>query len=376
MKYIRFHRRTLAVLIFLPFVYTLLFGGMFYPNVVKSVPIGIVNLDEGPQGRDIVRELQTVPELAVTLTTQDEETGQAALEAQQIDTLVIIPPDFSKDINGYRGTKVAVLTTNTNTLVGGTAMKNIQPVLASYSANIQVQQALASGVSRPMAPMITMSLRSLYNSTGGYVDFFVAALMVHALQIAVVFTVGPMWYLEKFRRRHELQYHRLAVLVAHVAAYTVIEVLVLSGCLVFSYQFFGLTIRADGGSLLAILTAFSAAMTAFAFMVGSGVGKITNAVTYPLFYIMPSVLFSGAIWPRYSMDPLSLGLSYIMPIGYSANTLRDLLLRGTAPSLGVDLLFLSGFTMTMIGLAWWLCGKTVVHKKGELNDAGSHPAGM
>lgn len=376
MKYIRFHRRTLAVLIFLPFVYTLLFGGMFYPNVVKEVPIGIVNLDEGPQGRDIVRELQTVPELDVTMTTQDEATGQAALEAQQIDTLVIIPPDFSKDITGYRGTKVAVLTTNTNTLIGGTAMKHIQPVLASYSASIQVQQALASGLSRPMAPMITMSLRSLYNSTGGYVDFFVAALMVHALQIAVVFTVGPMWYLEKFRRRYELQRHRLAVLVAHVGAYTVVEVLVLIGCLAFSYQFFGLTIRANVVELLALLTAFSAAMTAFAFMVGSGVGKITNAVTYPLFYIMPSVLFSGAIWPRYSMDPLSLGLSYIMPIGYSANTLRDLLVRGTAPSLGIDLVFLSAFTVIMIVLAWWLCGKTVAHKKGEMNDAGSHPAGM
>lgn len=73
------HRRTVAVLVCLPFIYTVLFGGMFYPSVVKHVPIGIVNLDTGMESTAVIRELSTVPELAVVFTAQDEKTGQDAL---------------------------------------------------------------------------------------------------------------------------------------------------------------------------------------------------------------------------------------------------------------------------------------------------------
>lgn len=51
-------------------------------------------------------------------------------------------------------------------------MKNIQPVLATYGAQVQVKQAIAAGITPPQAPQIAMSLRSLYNATGGYEDFF------------------------------------------------------------------------------------------------------------------------------------------------------------------------------------------------------------
>lgn len=143
------HRRTVAVLVCLPFIYTVLFGGMFYPSVVKHVPIGIVNLDTGMESTVVIRELSTVPELAVVFTAQDEKTGQDARAAAQIQALVIIPPDFSKDLGQYKGTNIAVLTNNTNTLLGGTAMKNIQPVLATYGAQVQVKQAIAAGITPP-----------------------------------------------------------------------------------------------------------------------------------------------------------------------------------------------------------------------------------
>lgn len=97
----------------------------------------------------VIRELSTVPELAVVFTAQDEKTGQDALAAAQIQALVIIPPDFSKDLGQYKGTNITVLTNNTNTLLGGTAMKNIQPVLATYGAQVQVKQAIAAGITPP-----------------------------------------------------------------------------------------------------------------------------------------------------------------------------------------------------------------------------------
>lgn len=55
---------------------------------------------------------------------------------------------------------------------------------------------------------------------------------------------------------------------------------------------------------------------------------------------MPSILFIGAIWKRYSMDNFSLILSYIMPIGWAADDLRNLFLKGAAINLEKDLFIL------------------------------------
>lgn len=85
---------------------------------------------------------------------------------------------------------------------------------------------------------------------------------------------------------------------------------------------------------------------------------------------MPSVLFSGAIWPRYFMDAISLLLSYIMPIGYSTNTLRDVLLRGTGPTFASDVGCLLLFTFLMMSSAMWLVRKKI--GKGETAHVVNH----
>lgn len=106
--------------------------------------------------------------------------------------------------------------------------------------------------------------------------------------------------------------------------------------------------------LFLVLT-FVACMMSFALFVGAWVNIPQKAITLPLFYIMSSVLFSGAIWPRTSMDNFSLLLSYIMPIGYSADNLRSLLVKGSAAGLQYDsamMLLLGGifFVLAFIGV--------------------------
>ena len=109
------------------------------------------------------------------------------------------------------------------------------------------------------------------------------------------------------------------------------------------------------GEIIFLMLTFVFCMMSFALFVGAWVNIPQKAITLPLFYIMPSVLFAGAIWPRTSMDNFSLFLSYIMPIGYSADNLRSLLVKGSAVNLQHDttmMLLLGGvfFVLAFIGV--------------------------
>lgn len=159
-------------------------------------------------------------------------------------------------------------------------------------------------------------------------------------------------------------------MLATLSVYTFVETVIFLGCLALAYSVFDIVVQTVLVQLIGIIAAFAVAMTSFALFVGTAVRKISSTITLPLFYIMPSVLFSGAIWPRYFMDAISLLLSYIMPIGYSTNTLRDVLLRGTGPTFASDVGCLLLFTFLMMSSAMWLVRKKI--GKGETAHVVNH----
>ncbi|MBR1398410.1 MAG: ABC transporter permease, partial [Selenomonadaceae bacterium] len=89
---------------------------------------------------------------------------------------VVIPKNYSKEINGTGSTSIELIIDNTNRSVGGTVAKAVQSVLSNQNTNFN------------------LSLRTLYNPTGGYIDFFLAALIMHSTQIAIVFALLQIFF--------------------------------------------------------------------------------------------------------------------------------------------------------------------------------------
>ena len=72
--------------------------------------------------------------------------------------------------------------------------------------------------------------------------------------------------------------------------------------------------------------------------VGSGGGVFGAVATRlqgqaPMVYIMPGLLYSGLSWPNFDMSSIASVLGMLMPMTYGGDTLRDILLNGTAPTL-------------------------------------------
>ena len=127
------------------------------------------------------------------------------------------------------------------------------------------------------------------------------------------------------------------------------EMSVMAVCLAIALKFFGLVCRGHPFEILILVAAYVFCVIAFGLLMGALVREPYHAITWSLFYVMPSVLFAGAIWSRTSMDNVSLVLSYIMPIGYAANDLRSLFVKGSA--VGIELRLLGLLIMGAIFFA-------------------------
>lgn len=359
-----FHRRVSALILFLPLIYTLLFGALFAEGTVQHVPFAVCSLDRGPYGRELARRFYEVQGLR-TISAATEEETETLLSTQKVQGALIIPPDFSSRITHLQPSPVEVSVNMGNTASGGTVMNSVQTIVSAYNAETAVRNRAARGVAQEKAALetgeVTVSFRSLYSATGMYNNFFLPMLTIHALQIALVFSIAPSFVYEKNRHLRFVKKHALSLLTAKALSCSLLGCLSLMISLTAASLLFGMTLKAPLFPLLLLGFSFSLCMTAFALFVGSLVRISVKCISYTLFYIMPSVLFSGGLWPRLSMDPVSLVLSYIMPIGYSADDFRDLLLRGNAPHLSMDL---SALILLSI---FFLSAALLYLKRGEIH---------
>lgn len=347
------HRRTVLIIFWVPVVYTLLFGGLFYGNAVTAVPIAVYNLDRGASGRQLVQDLAASPDLRLY---EMEGTGQDAAQTMTekgLTAAVMIPPDFSRHIASGQMTTIEVVVDNSNTVLGGVAIRAVQQVVSTWDGRIVAQQRLAAGWTPDAAgAMLTLRSRVIGNPTGGYEDFFLVILILHAVQIGTIFALGPSLVLEVHRQDRPWHQHIGAYLLAKGTVYLGVVLLSLSLCLAFSLAFFGIAAHGPWGRMVLLMAAYISAILAFSVFMGSWVGRPEKAITYALFYVMPSVLFSGAIWPRHSMNVASLLLSYLVPVGYVAEDTRRFLVLGRAPDWGIHALVLLGMTLFFMILAY------------------------
>ena len=350
------HLRVASVLFLLPVIYTLMFGGLFYKNTLTDVPIAICNLDDGFQSQQIIKDLSDTPEIKVIAVETSATDFDNLIVRGELAGAVVIPKDYSKNLNNGGSTSIELIVDNKNTVLSGTASRAVQSVINNHNAINLVNRRIAGGWSQTQAQSsLNLSSRIFYNPTGGYIDFFLAPLIVHSLQIAIVFVLAPSFVLEKKYRKMELSKNPLIVLIAKSFVYVIYEVAIMAICLAIGIGGFNMVCHGDFSKILLLISAFIFCMNSFALLVGSWLNVSQKAITMTLFYIMPSILFSGAIWPRYSMDNFSLFLSYIMPIGYTADDLRSLLVKGEAINLTfhVEILTLIGilfFALAIVGV--------------------------
>lgn len=317
--------RVFKILLILPLIYTLIFGGLFYKNLVTGVPIIAVNLDDGMKSQKLLRDFSDTPEIEVVQIAADAADIEMQIYQSGAFGAVVIPKDYSQKISRGESLSIELILDNTNTILGGVVTRAVQSVIATQNAETVATNRIAAGwdLYQAQTAFLTLNSRIFYNPTSGYSDFFLTVLILHSLQIAAVFSIAPATTEEKISGGKLNIAYRLCI-------FTIFEIAVASICLAIGIKFFGLICRGDFWEILAIVAAYAFSITAFAICVGVWNKIPYHAILATVAYIMPSILFTGAIWTRYSMDSISVFFSCVMPICYVADDLRNLFLKGAA----------------------------------------------
>lgn len=204
-EYIAIFKDMGALLFFfiLPFAYPLLYAFIYNPEVVREVPLAVVDNSRTAMSRELCRRVDASPNTAIISYCANIDEAKELMYEHECHGILEIPADFNKKIvNGEQSpvlfySDMSILINYKNYL---SALTEITLGMGKELQGGRLAGATAEQISMATNPIPGYSI-TLYNPAGGFASFIMPALLIVILQQSIVLGIGLLGGGARERRR-------------------------------------------------------------------------------------------------------------------------------------------------------------------------------
>ena len=324
--------------------YLIVFGLLYVPKIVKDVPCVVYDAENSHFSRELVRDIESSDSMRAVLFVDSEEDMREALRQKQAYAAIEIPADFSRKVKTGQSAEVLYMANGANIILTNITSSAMQDILADFSDRFAAERtALRTGgdeeLLQHMISPVHAHLRVLYNTTQGYMFFFLLGLAMVAFQQGILFAVGAAICGEYEQLRAgegDWQGPSWLLLVAKLVLYFVLAMLSYLLVTVLVQYVFAIPLKAPLGTLLGLAAAFIIAAMSFAIFASAIFPREMEFVRAIIMYPVPAFILSGYTWPQESMPAWLQTVAEAFPLSWFSNTVRELFLAGHSPRLAGD----------------------------------------
>lgn len=180
----------LIFLFFVPLVYPLIYASIYDAELVRDVPVVVVDNSRTQKSRSLVRKIDATEGVKVVGYATDMPDAREALAEKACFGIVLIERDFGRDIGrGERGDvtlfcDMSLLVRYKSLLIG------VTEATLDLGHDIQVESLGALGADGPkLPPVYTPSFYALGNPQQGFATFLMPGIMMLVLQQTILLTL-------------------------------------------------------------------------------------------------------------------------------------------------------------------------------------------
>ena len=331
-------RLTFAMAVGVPVMQLILFGYAINTDP-KGLPTAIVAADAGPLARSLTSALQNTGYFKVVSQGTSQPEADAMLASGEVQFMIVIPPDFSRDL--VRGEKPAVLVAVDAT--DPSASGNAIAALGQLGA-----QALAHDLKGPLralnagAPPFELRVHRRYNPEGLSRYNIVPGLIGTILTMTMVMLTSLAMTRERERGTMEnllaTPVRPFEVMAGKILPYVVMGYVQLGVILGAAWLLFQVPMLGSFLLLMAMIGVFIVANLAVGFTFSTIARNQLQAMQMTFFFFLPSMLLSGFMFPFRGMPEWAQALGEVLPLTHFLRIVRGIMLKGTqAPQLWGEL---------------------------------------
>lgn len=321
-------RTTFGLMVGVPLLQLILFGFAINSDP-KHLPTAVLMADNGPQARTLLNAIKNSAYFDLVRQLKTEVEGHAALARGEVQFVINIPQNFSRDL--IRGDKPAVLVEADATDPGatGNALGSL-PVLFNSALQNDLKGPLASlnGSAGP----IDLRIHALYNPEAITPYNIVPALMGVVLTMTLVAITALAITRERESGTMEnllsMPTRPLEVMVGKIIPYILVGYIQMTLVLTAAYFIFHVPIVGSVPLLFVVSLVFIAANLAVGITFSTVAQNQRQAMQMPVFFFLPSILLSGFMFPFRGMPVWCQWIGEALPLTHFLRIVRGILLKG------------------------------------------------
>lgn len=362
----------MRVLLFVPPLLQLIIFGFAVNMDVETVPIGWADQDQTSVSRDLLASFVGSRRFQVVATPVTEGEIQDLLDNGSVQGVVRILPGFGRDVERGETTSVQVLIDGTNSNTAAIVSSYATTVVNNYAGTAFFAQNQKRLVARTQAeggpvqlslPRLRLQSRVWFNPDLKSRIYFVPGVVVNIVALVTLMLTAMAIVREKeigtMEQLMVSPIQPLELIIGKTAPFAAVGLLetalvTTAALLIFRVPFLG-----SIGLLLvcAILFLFTT--------LGSGLFISTisqtqqQAMMSSFFFFLPAFMLSGFAFPIRNMPLVVQYLTYLNPVRYFMEIVRNLFLKGS----GVSILWPQMLALLIFGLSILILSSLRFHKR-------------
>ena len=315
---------TLFFSLIIPLLQMFLLGFGIDTNI-RQINTVVYNADGRRESRELLDRLRNSDTFHLALFVESDHDLTDAIVSGKCRVGIKIPVDYSDKLLHQMSAQVLVLIDGSDSSVAGQAIN----VTTSIGLDESLRRVLANSDS-PFA--VDMRPKILFNPDSRSPNFFLPGLTAILLLNVTTFLTAFSIVREKERGTLEQLFvtpvRPMGLLLGKLLPYLMIGFFEL--CMILTFMRFVFSVPIHGSVLLLALLSLPYIFVSLSLgiLISSKANSQAEAMQLAFLTILPSIFFSGYIFPRETMPKCFYVLSYFVPATYFIDITRGIILRG------------------------------------------------
>lgn len=315
-------------ILFVPLVYPLLYSYVYTNEVVREVPVAVVDDSRSSLSREFLRKVDASPDVRIHARCADMAEAQELLKRKEVYGILRIPSTFTRDLWQGEQTHVGLYCDMCSMLYYKNLLLADTNVSLEMNKDIKVEHYLPATTGRE-EEITRMPIEyrqvALYNPQSGFAAFLIPPVLMLIIQQTLLLGIGMS--AGDVRERcggrlvplHPAYRNPLGIVLGKAAFY--FPLYLLTGIYMFASvtQAFGLPQLGDYGTFLAFLVPYLLACIFLAMVLSALVWRREDCIMLFVFLSVPLLFLSGISWPGACMPRFWKYVSWLFPSTFGLN---------------------------------------------------------
>ncbi len=295
----------------LPIIYPLVYAAIYNPEVVREVPMVVVDNARTPLSRELVRDMEATPGARVMGYCANMDEARRRMYTKDCYGILLIPADFSRRLGRGEQSPVSFFSDMSILMNYKSFLTSLTDVTMHLGAQLQTQSldgATEEQIAVASQPIPYASI-NLYNPASGLATFLLPAILVLILQQSLLLGIGMMaggiherrqlhlYYKDRVHMSNNVLHEVVGKSLCYFSLYIICVAYILHFVpWLFKYPQIGSQVEIYAFAVPYLLASIFFGMTLSLF--------VRERETSFMLFVFTSVLFlfiSGLTWPRYAM---------------------------------------------------------------------------